>query len=75
MGERFKVAKGQMLVIDSDNRATWRDVLLIHDTENKHVGVQLIGESPLKGFTFFVPEESFQAVKASGKPTNRLRVI
>lgn len=72
MPERFKVQDGKMLVVDPDNESEWRKVTLVYDSANKYVGIQLRGESELKGFTFLIKWADFHAVMEKGKPVEEL---
>jgi len=70
---RFRSQKGSMLVISPENEAVWKDVMIVYDKENDAFGIQLIGESQLKGYSFFVPQESFKQVRDRGLPSEELK--
>ena len=73
--KRFKVARGKMLVVAPGEEPEQRDVVLIHDAANESVGIQMIGESDIKGWCFFVPMASFQATIERGTPVDKVKAV
>ena len=73
--ERFRVAKGKMLVISPENDSEWREVVVVYDKSNDAFGVMLIGDSQLKGYTFFVPQQVFKKTRDEGTPANKLKQV
>jgi hypothetical protein len=71
--KRFKVAKGKMLVVAPGEEPEVREVVLIHDAINESVGIQMIGDSEIKGWCFFVPLSSFQATIERGTPVDKVK--
>jgi len=71
--ERFRIAKGRMMVIAPGQAAEMKPCLLIVDIANGSVGVQILDDQ-LKGYTIFVKEAIFAEVKTKGKPTDELRI-
>jgi hypothetical protein len=71
---RFRKLRGEMLVVAPDSQAEIRDVEVLYDSENDCFGVQLVGESVLKGYCFFVPRKKFSEVRLTGEKTDRLQV-
>lgn len=74
MNERFKIARGRMLVVAPGEKPAFRPVKLIYDSVNDMVGIQLIGESQLKGWCFYIAWDDFGVVKARGKLVDVVRV-
>ncbi len=74
MTDRFRIARGKMLVIAPNEAPTFRAVKLIYDTENEMVGLQLIGDSQLKGWCFYVRKADYDLVETRGKPVDVVRV-
>lgn len=73
-GPRFRVVMGKMLIVTPENESEWRDVKVFYDTENKCLGIQLVGESELKGYIFEVPVKTFKAAMDQGTPVQELRI-
>ena len=72
--KRFKTAKGKMLVIAPGEKPAFRPVKLIYDSVNEMVGIQLIGESQLKGWCFYIAWSDFMVVKDRGMLVDVVRV-
>lgn len=65
---RFKIAKGKMLVCSPGEKPEWKEVRLIYDSANEMVGIQVMDDSQLRGYCFFIPETSFKETKEKGTP-------
>jgi hypothetical protein len=69
---RYKTLRSQMLVVHPDGEHEWRWVDLVIDTENSCIGVQLVGDGPLRGTLILVPEASIWQAKESGVESEKL---
>lgn len=72
---RYRVVRGRMLVVPPDDKPEVRDVVVLYDTANDSYGIQLIGQSELKGYVFEIPRTAFEAARAKGTAVNELKVM
>lgn len=69
---RYRTLRWKMLVVHPDGEHEWRLVDLVYDAGNGCIGVQLIGDGPLKGTLILVPEDALAQVKVNGVESERL---
>jgi hypothetical protein len=62
-----------MMVVAPGEEPEVKEIVLIHDAENKSVGIQMIG-GDLKGWCFFIPWASFLATIERGTPVDKVKV-
>jgi len=75
MSKRFKIASGKMLVIPPGEPAEWHMVNLIYDLVNHMVGIQVTGDSQLKGHVVFISRAAFDKTIASGIEFDEVRSV
>lgn len=71
---RYRKSRRKMLVVHPDGEHEWRAVDLVIDTVNGCIGVQLVGDGPLRGTMIFVSESDIEDVKFDGEPSDKLTI-
>lgn len=72
---RFRVMRGKMFCIPPDDDPKWVDVNLIFDSGDDSVGIQLIGESAIKGYIFKVPRAAFRKCIETGTLAQEIQAV
>ena len=70
--KRFKLAKGQMVAINPQNKTTVEEVYLIYDRQSEKLGVQIL-RGPLEGYVFWVAKESYRQTIERGADVDVLK--
>ncbi len=71
---RFRLNEGQMMVISPENDVQLRPIKVIYDKENDAFGILLMGDTQLRGYSFFVSQQQLKAARDHGKETNQLKL-
>lgn len=65
---RYRVARSLMIVTKPDGTVVQRDVLIHFDTQDQLFGIKIIGDSPLKGYTFELFQRELKRTRDAGTP-------
>jgi hypothetical protein len=61
-----------MLVVHPDGEHEWKEVDLVIDNANACIGVQLVGDGPLRGTLILVPEAAIENTRLHGDQSDKL---
>ena len=70
--DRFRVADSTLIVTKPSGEVVERPVRLYYDKQLDTFGIQLVGESQLKGYCFEVLQKEFRRVRDAGVPNSYL---
>lgn len=74
MTKRFRRMRGKMMVISPENEVQVRPVDVVYDKANDAFGILLIGDTQLRGYSFFVGQEQLRSARDSGAEVDVLTI-
>lgn len=66
---RYRVTQSKLVVTKPTGEVSERPVVLSHDRKLNMFEITLIGDSPLKGYSFGVLQSEFKRVRDEGMPS------
>jgi hypothetical protein len=69
---KFRVTRSLMIVTKPDGTVVQRDVLVHFDEANQLFGIKIIGDSPLRGYTFELFQRELKRTRDSGEPMDEI---